>query len=652
MATAASLNCVSTIASGNGLAINPALLSAITEFQAHTTVTSIKDVYNYSNLSQVTTEINKLGVGVTQGLWIIDYYPPGVTPVSSRPIVAWQPDTNYSVGTIVTNGGRAYTVTGNANAGNFDNVVSSVSLTGASEIVEMQAQLAFGSGGADGMAIFANAVSTAQGYASSSFDTVASVYLLENKTYGQSGLKYTGLTDLVTGGIGNNATLLGNVVNGWGTMYNITNINLISDPYVFGQNLLNQGLGSVGNLADQLTAVGLDIEDITKIPATSTTVDQQSSTITSQTSIGEIELPFTANVVSTNTVTGNSPTVVVDIYKTITGANLASIVSATGFVTNSNITTLADLLNFAKVVPATPLAQLNALGITTFTGFTDYLNSRVGQGNFTTWKALGNFLKTIEIPAIPRITTTSSTPVLNSSTVTSLRGSIGTGSGPFGNPIMADYFGITAGMNGFTETFTLLNTNYSSVSSISVLISNLAADVRTYTDEYNAWLGTAIPESSPGAGDGIPPTGSEPSLSTIIDTVTAINNALNSSNLPTCDTAWAQMLTRMTSTVNNLATAGVTFGTAPTSILIGFGQRVPQLAAEDLSGIEMDKLMANLITDDVHGDTIRAAVSEQNNTNILSIAGITLNNDPNPRQVLSKAKAQNVSISTYLSQNK
>jgi hypothetical protein len=108
----------------------------------------------------------------------------------------------------------------------------------------------------------------------------------------------------------------------------------------------------------------------------------------------------------------------------------------------------------------------------------------------------------------------------------------------------------------------------------------------------------------------------------------------------------------MTSTVNNLAKAGVTFGSAPTSILIGFGQRVPQLAAEDLSGVEMDKLMANLITDDVHGDTIRAAVSEQNNTNILSIAGITLNNDPNPRQVLSKAKAQNVSISTYLSQNK
>ena len=112
----------------------------------------------------------------------------------------------------------------------------------------------------------------------------------------------------------------------------------------------------------------------------------QTSTVTSQTSIGEVELPSVNNVETTAVVTGNSPAVVLNIYKTITGSNLSAIISATGFTgTTQNISTLADFLDIKKVINPLLLPQVTALGVNSLSDVAEYLNSRVNQKTFKNW---------------------------------------------------------------------------------------------------------------------------------------------------------------------------------------------------------------------------------------------------------------------------
>ena len=656
MASAAQLNATLTIVNGQGLGVNPALLANLAEFQAHTTISTIKNIYSDANLAvgNVIASINNIGSGVTNNLWVIDYYPSNITPASSAGISAWAPNTAKPVGSFITNGGKLYTVTGNVYSDSFGNVITNVSLAGVSDVVKKQGTICFD----NGMVGFANVFTVAQGYATSVFDTVSSVHLLKDKTYGSSGLGYKNQTDLVTGGVGNTAPLLGGIVGGWGTMYNITNINLITDPYVFGQNLLNQNLGSYGNLSDNLAATGLDPTDITKVPQSSSTTSHTPSSITSQSFVGEVDLPIIANVTTTTTVTGNSPNVVMAIYANITGANLASIVSATGFTsTNTKLKTLADYLDFNKVIDSTLLLELQNLGINNFNDFTTYLNSRVGQGFFKSWAALATFLNNLQVPVLGHTTTTADQNVLTPSAAAALNAHTGTGSGPFNNPVMTDYFGALAGIP-YASTFQLFNKNYSIVAApIIAAFAQLQSAITSYVAAYNAWSATGTPNTAipPDPDNSSPPVGDPPSTSGMDSAVNTINSLLNSTTgagIDECNSAYYQMLNQLATEVNNLIKAGVVFGPAPANLLFGFGQRIGSLGAVDKTGLESDKIITNIITIDAAGDTIRAVIAESNNITILGTSGITMGNDPNPRQIYSQATSQNIPISTYISQNK
>ena len=142
------------------------------------------------------------------------------------------------------------------------------------------------------------------------------------------------------------------------------------------------------------------------------------------------------------------------------------------------------------------------------------------------------------------------------------------------------------------------------------------------------------------------------SLISAVSGVDSAMNALSGTTLSACQTAYYQTLNSLTTEVINLGKAGAVFGSAPASITSSFGQRIGNLGASDASGLGVDTFIANLITDDAYGDTIQAVIAETNNTGTLGQAGITLKNDPNPRNALSEAKTQNISLSTYLSQNK
>jgi hypothetical protein len=626
MASAASLNATATIINGQGLAANATIISEISTFQSIQTVQLVGNIFlNANNDGNVLPVLGNLGTTATQAQWLLDFYPSTVTPITSSSV------TYYGIIIIPIFGTGIHA---NDIIGYSDSPV--VSTASFSKDIFTQAQLPFSAG----MAGFANVFLTTQGYASSVFDTVASVNLLQNKTYAQSGLGYNNITDLVTGGIGTHSGLLGQTVDGWGTMYDITNINLINDPYVFGQNLLNQNLGSYGNLEEQLAATGLDTSDITRIPSSTTTTTHAAGTLSTTSFVGPVDLPILSNVTTSTTVTGNSPNVVLSIYANITGANLQSIMSATGFVsTDTKIQTLADFLDFTKVVTPGLLQQLNELNINSFADFIAYITSRVGQGTFKSWSALGDFLNSVEIPSLQYSGTdsNSSAPVLSSSTISTLNSLTGSGSGPFNNPIMSDYFGAVAGVPYNTD-FAILNSNYSKVVTPAVINALTSLD-QSITDYYNAQTANLSPTTD-----------------SIAANVSAVNLALNSipssTTLNTCQTAYLNMINNLSTEVAALNKAGAVFGSGPSRLLLSFGQQLPSYAGADSSSLGTDTIISNLITDDVHGDIIRAAVAEHNNISTLGSGGVTLSNDPNPLLAIAQAKSQNIPLSTYLSQNK
>lgn len=605
MASALELTATAYIVNGQGLATNYDILSQISVFQNQPTISLLSNVFtNASTLNSNVADavlpiLTTIATGATQGQYLIDLYPDTVTPACT------------------------------ANIPKYGGVLESVS--GA---INAQAQGPF----TNGLSGFANLFMNCHGYAFQVFDTVASIHMLKDKTYHQSGLGFTSKVDLATGGVGQHGALLADVVENWGTMYDVTNLNLIGDVYVFGQNLLNQGFGSYGDLDTKLIAAGLDITDITKIPATTTVTTTVEGILTTSTSAGPINFPIITNVPNTNTVTGNSRDVILAIYNSITGDNLAAIVTATGFVsTIQQLTTLADYINFNKVVEVGYRTQLNALGINNFTNLGQYLHSRIGQGSFATWNSLATSLRNIEVPTTEFTTvTTGASKLLSANTVSTLLAVTGTGNGSLKNPIISDYLGACAGMP-YSSLFNTVNTNYKSfIAPVETAMQNLDLAILQTINDY-------VGSGNVGPVD----------TTYVAANVVAVQSALNSlspSDIAETQLAFEGMITRLVTEVTNIFKAGGTFTAGTSQLLYGFGQGIGSTAS-DKTRMETYQFFANVITNSEAGDTIRAIISENINSGTLAATGINQTNDPQPIQALAQAQSQGITISTYLLRN-
>ena len=598
MTTALALNAQSTIINGHGLQESANLISAVATFQSHVPIVTMANTYAVAIASNANVDLlgslNNLCAGVSAVQWLIDAYPSNIAPTSSG---ATNP---YSFSTTINN----------------------------------QAALPF----SHGLSGFANVFSTAYSYMMQGFETAASIYMLQGKTYAQSGLGYKGPVDLATNGIDNNGILLGNVVANWGTMYDINNIGTASDPYVFGQNLLNQGLGSYGNLSAKLTSVGLNTTNLSQIPQNTVTVSQVPSSVATSTPIGQVSFPTLANVTTATVVSGNSTDVILSIYQSITGADLQNILTATNVtIANTSITTLADYLNFNKITATSDYTALGSLGVTDFASFTKYLQSKIGSGYFKSWAEISTLFSSIDIPTQTYTTSSNTDPILQSSTVSTLLALTGTGSGPFNNLIITDLLGATAGMP-YTTAFQILNSNYLSLNTnkLNLAVSGLNSAVLDYDALVQA--NVTYPDNPDITG-----------VNANVANVNAQLNALTISN--TAQTAYYQMLNQLTREVSSLTSAGVIFNSGYTSILRSFAQQITSTATDKVQ-YQTYQFFANIIADDAYGDTIRSAVSESINTSTLSSKGIIVKNDPQPQSAITQSKYQNISLSTYLSQNK
>jgi hypothetical protein len=244
-------------------------------------------------------------------------------------------------------------------------------------------------------------------------------------------------------------------------------------------------------------------------------------------------------------------------------------------------------------------------------------------------------LTSLEVPTLKNTTTTSNTAVLSSGVTSAIQSTVGPGSGPFGNPVFSDLLGAVTGTPYSAELATI-NTYYFSVAT-SI---NLPALVQTFKNALTAYVGM---QSS----------ANYTALSTAAQNINSALKSLSTSTVPgllSAQTAYYQILNKITTEVTNLSRAGVTFGAGYPTSLTTFAQNIGT-AASDKTQYNTYQLFASLITNDSYGDTIKAAVAENINTQLLSSAGITLSNDPNPSLALAQARAQNIPLSTYLTQN-
>jgi hypothetical protein len=672
MATAVALNATSSIFNSTGLGTSPALLANIATYRAKPALASFANCYVSSGISpsqtaNIIAELNTIGTTITSGHFLLDLYPGNITAVSSATITAWTANLAVPTGSFISHLGKIYTTTGNVFSSSFNgNVINNCTLTGVSGIVKKQAQLPF----ASGYSGFANIYQRSQGYLQQTFDTVSSIAMLTAKTYSQTGVGFAGPVDLVTNGIGNNTRLVANVVANWGTMYDINNITQIGDTYVFGQNILNQNLGYLNALSDQLTAVGLDITNLPDVPAVKTTTVQEEVMTTISSFVGEIEFPTLKETVITEAVTGNSPTVVTNIYKTVTGGNLAAVVTATGITTStgssSQLLTLADYLDLKKVVAPDLYTALNTIGIYTFAEFGQYIGKKLGQAGFRSWTEMSRFLLSLETPTLTNLPSGANTNILYNNTITTLTNTFGTGSGPLGNPVMVDYLGACAG-DPYTNRFYAINSNYDALvtqAGITTALTNLDLAIINYSNDYNTYLASEIPDSAippaPPVGDGVPPIEAlRPPFSVITSNVAAVNSALSSlpatgtlaETVAVCNSGWYLMLSRIPIEVANLNRADVAFTSGTTLGLLSFAENIGQLAS-DKTQAEGYQFFANITTNDAAGDSIKAVVAETLNTRALNGVGVNIYNDPNPRLKIFQSQAQNTPLTTYLSQNK
>jgi hypothetical protein len=255
---------------------------------------------------------------------------------------------------------------------------------------------------------------------------------------------------------------------------------------------------------------------------------------------------------------------------------------------------------------------------------------------------MGNFLGNLEVPTITHLTANSTTPVVSSSIASSLMTQYGTGSGPFGAPMIVDYLGSVAGMP-YASVMTTINSDYATVSNsinLTSLLTALDSAVTTYVYSYSPLL---YPSAYP-------------STTALTTAVNNINSALNSlstnSTNKSAQGLYYKAVNQLSTEVSNLSKAGVVFNS-------GFNSAQLQTFAMNIGTTATDKhqyqtyqFFANLITNDSYGETVKLVVAESLNQNILGMKGISTTNDPQTAQAVRNAASQNVSLTTYLSHNK
>jgi hypothetical protein len=228
------------------------------------------------------------------------------------------------------------------------------------------------------------------------------------KSFNDMGFQFNNCQDVATGGITNqfDADLtkqLGIEMPNLGTMFSTRDMSQLANPGTMAKNLIDQGLGTTGNLSTKLTDLGMDLKNLPN----------------------------------------ENSTDILAVFATIMGADFAEIVGITNFrpYSISRMQTLADV--FRMDLTFSPAISSK---IPTFTVLANKLGN-IG-GNFNSFADAGAFYSSVETTPYPRLNALPSP--LPDSLDLDLTPQMGSGTGVFGNPIATDIVGSAAGI-GYTD---------------------------------------------------------------------------------------------------------------------------------------------------------------------------------------------------------
>jgi hypothetical protein len=298
---------------------------------------------------------------------------------------------------------------------------------------------------ANGAKGFASVFGQSSSHAATSFSFSGALAQAQGRSFDDMGFTFADYDDVLTGGVSSQFNVdtlptLAAELPSFGTMFTTSDLANMTNPGSVASNLIDQGLGSVGDLEAMLEEEGLDMENLAD----------------------------------------SNPTVVLDVMSRIIGSDLNEILDSTGFVPppNASINTLADIFQIDNLL--TPEAQ-SALGDNPTVDDLSRKFSNIG-GRFKDIAAMGKLYSSLELKSFPRLKELGA--LVPSDMEIDLSSTLGKGSGELGNPTLTDMMGSVAGV-GYTDKIKELASIQSDLLENSPEVQDLAQYMATNADNLD-----------------------------------------------------------------------------------------------------------------------------------------------------------------------
>lgn len=401
------------------------------------------------------------------------------------------------------------------------------------------------------IAKFATLVSSAGAFATTSWKMNNELEHFNNIDFADIGIAISDFKSVATNGLStvfgsqDNIAILSSALRNLGTAYDITQLGKINDPTVFINNLQKQGL----------------------LPAGFITTDNEDNLL--------------------------------NALSQVSGTALQAIISQTKIVLPEPlaVTNLSQLLELPMVFPA------NAVEIVPDHSMAGLANELLNLGGrYKSFGELADLIASIEVPDIPYLN--AYTTLIPDVEYTRLTAKLGTGAGPYTNPLITDLLGTVAGV-GVTDNLTTVSSaltttlTYSSATALNTALLNLATACGTGNVTF---INSNIAATWTAANTFTAECNTNPTLSA---TVTSANTAIKS------------VQTHLALELSNLLLADANLDAAsPTGInsTLGLVNSLHDYGV-DTYQLGYNTLFNNCLQSNVGGDAVKAALVEGRNIN-------------------------------------
>lgn len=257
-----------------------------------------------------------------------------------------------------------------------------------------------------GVGGFISVLGAAGSYAETNFNLQGAIAQARGSSFSNFGLSMPNFAAMRSGGIANQFSAgalqaLSKGINNFGSMFNVKDFSKMSNPGFICQNLINQGLGSYGNLSNKLIDAGMDLSSLENEP----------------------------------------PAEIQRIMASIKGSDLDAMITTTKFIPAPGVTltSLADVTNINNLMGSASRAALG--GDVSLDSLANKLDN-IG-GDFSSPNGLSKMISSINVSSYPDLDQL--TALLPDSIYDGIDDLLGSGSGPFGNPTVDDVLGAVTG---------------------------------------------------------------------------------------------------------------------------------------------------------------------------------------------------------------